>query len=70
MLTKILNSISIISGIIVIVLLYSFIVISNNFYFNGYTILIFLLMLLNPIANLCRLNKKVIKNPKFNFIIL
>lgn len=70
MLTKILNSISIISCIIVIVLLYSFIVISNSFYFNGYIILIFLLMLLNPIANLCRLNKKVIKNPIFYFMIL
>lgn len=70
MLTKFLNSISIISCIIVITLLYSFIVISNSFYFNGYIILIFLLMLLNPIANLCRLNKKVVKNPIFYFMIL
>lgn len=70
MLTKFLNSISIISCIVVITLLYSFIAISNSFYLNGYIILIFLLMLLNPIANLCRLNKKVIKNPLFYFIIL
>lgn len=70
MLTKILNLISSVSCIIVIALLYSFIAISNSFYFNGYIILIFLLMLLNPIANLCRLNKKVIKNPMFYFMIL
>lgn len=70
MLTKFLNSISIISCIIVVSLLYGFIALSNSFYFNGYIILIFLLMLLNPIANLCRLNKKVIKNPIFYFMIL
>lgn len=70
MMLKILNYISTISCAITIILLYAFIVISDSFYLNGYTILIFLLMLLNPITNLCRLNKKIIKSPVFYFMIL
>ena len=70
MLTKILNFISSISCVIAIILLESFIAISDSFYFNGYIVLIFLLMLLNPIANIFRLNKKVIENPLFHFMIL
>lgn len=70
MISKVFNYISTISCIVTIVLLYSFIAISDSFYFNGYIILLFLLMLLNPIENLCRLNKKIIKNPIFHFMIL
>ena len=70
MLTKILNFISSISCIVAIILLESFIAISDSFYFNGYIVLIFLLMLLNPIANIFRLNKKVIGNPLFHFMTL
>jgi len=70
MISKIFSYISTISCIVTITLLYSFITISDSFYFNGYIILLFLLMLLNPIANLCRLNKKIIKNPIFHFMIL
>ncbi len=70
MLTKILNFISSISCVIAIILLEGFIAISDSFYFNGYIVLIFLLMLLNPIANIFRLNKKVIGNPLFHFMIL
>lgn len=68
--TKILNFISSISCIVAIILLESFIAISDSFYFNGYIVLIFLLMLLNPIANIFRLNKKVIGNPLFHFMTL
>ena len=70
MLTKILNFISSISCIVAIILLESFIAISDSFYFNGYIVLSFLLMLLNPIANIFRLNKKVIGNPLFHFMTL
>lgn len=70
MISKIFNYISTISCIATIVLLYSFIAISDSFYFNGYIILLFLLMLLNPIINLCRLNKKIINNPIFHILVL
>ena len=46
--SKLLNFISTISCIIAIVLLYSFITITEGFYFNGSIVLLFLLMLLNP----------------------
>ena len=69
MISKIFNYISTISCVVTIVLLYGFIAISDSFYFNGYIILLFLLMLLNPIANLCRLNKKIISNPIFHILI-
>lgn len=68
--SKIFNYISTISCIIAIILLYSFIAISDSFYINGCTILIFLLMLLNPIANLCRLNKKIINNRIFHILTI
>jgi len=70
MVSKIFNYISTVSCIISIMLLYIFIALTDSFYFNGYTILLFLLMLLNPIANLCRLNKKIINNPIFHVLIL
>ena len=68
--SKIFNYISTISCIISIILLYVFIIISDSFNLNGCTILLFLLMLLNPIANLCRLNKKIITNPIFHILIV
>ena len=68
--SKIFNYISTISCIIAIILLYSFIAISDSFYINGCTILIFLLMLLNPIVNLCRLNKKIINNRLFHILTI
>ena len=68
--SKIFNCISTIGCIITIILLYIFIIISDSFYFNGCTILMLLLMLLNPIANTCRLNKKIINNPIFHFLIV
>lgn len=69
MISKFFNYISTISCVVTIVLLYGFIAISDSFYFNGYIILLFLLMLLNPVANLCRLNKKIIINPIFHILI-
>ena len=69
MISKIFNYISTISCVITIVLLYGFVSITDSFYFNGYIILLCLLMLLNPIANLCRLNKKIINNPIFHVLI-
>ena len=68
--SKIFNYISTIGCIIAIFLLYIFIIISDSFDINGCTILIFLLMLLNPIANICRLNKKIINNPIFHILLV
>ena len=68
--SKIFNYISTISCIITIILLYNFIIISDSFYINGCTILMFLLMLLNPIANIFKLNKKIINNPIFHILIV
>lgn len=69
MITRIFNFLSSISCIIAILLVQSFIVITYSYYFNGYIVLIFLLMLLNPIANLFRLNKKRINNPIYHLIV-
>ncbi len=68
--SKFFNYISTISCIITIILLYIFIIISDSFYINGCTILMFLLMLLNPIANIFKLNKKIINNPIFHILIV
>ena len=68
--SKLLNFISTLSCIVAIVLLYSFITITEGFYFNGSIVLLFLLMLLNPIANIFRLNKKVISNPIFHIFVM
>lgn len=70
MIVKKLNQISTISCIIDIVLLYIFIILSNSLYFNGCVILLFLLLMLNPITNICSINKKIIKNPIFHIMIL
>lgn len=70
MASKIFDYLSAISCIITVILLYSFIIISDSFYINGCTILMFLLTLLNPIANICRLNKKIINNPIFHILIV
>ena len=70
MLTKTFNFLSSISCIIAILLVQSFIAITDSYYFNGYIVLIFLLMLLNPIANLFRLNKKRINNPLYHLIVI
>ena len=67
---KILNILSTISCIVVIVLLYIFNIFVNGIYFNGYVVLIFLGMLLNPVVNLCRINKKIIKNPIYHLIVI
>ena len=69
MITRIFNFLSSISCIIAILLVQSFIAITDSYYFNGYIVLIFLLMLLNPIANLFRLNKKRINNPIYHLIV-
>lgn len=70
MASKIFNYISTFSCIITIILLYIHITINNSFDFNGCTILLFLLMLLNPIANLFRINKKIINNIIFHILII
>lgn len=69
MITRIFNFLSSISCIIAILLVQGFIAITDSYYFNGYIILIFLLMLLNPVANLFRLNKKRINNPMYHLIV-
>ena len=67
---KILNVISKISCIVMIVSLFVFNILINGVYFNGYVVLMLLGMLLNPIANLCRINKKIIKNPIYHLIVI
>lgn len=70
MIKKFFNFLSSISAIASIILVQSFIAITDSYYFNGYIVLIFLLMLLNPIANLFRLNKKRINNPFYHLIVI
>lgn len=68
--SKIFNILSNISCIIAIVLVYAFIFITESYYFNGYIILLFLCLLLNPVTNLFRLNKRIINNPIYHFIVI
>lgn len=68
--SKLFNLLSIISCIIAVVLVYVFIIITNSYYLNGYIILMFLCLLLNPITNLFRLNKRKINNPIYHLIII
>lgn len=68
--SKLFNVLSTISSIIAITLIYSFIFITESYYFNGYIILIFFCLLLNPIINLFRLNKKKINNPIYHIIVI
>ncbi|MBE6139309.1 MAG: hypothetical protein E7174_02230 [Firmicutes bacterium] len=70
MIKKMFNFLSTISAIVSVILVQSFIAITDSYYFNGYIVLIFLLMLLNPIANLFRLNKKRINNPLYHLIVI
>lgn len=67
---KVFNYIATISCIITIILLYIFIIINDSFYLNGCTILMFLLLLLNPVSNLFKVNKKIINNPIFHMLII
>lgn len=67
---KILNILSTISCIVMVALLFIFNIFINGVYFNGYVVLIFVSMLLNPIANICRINKKIIKNPIYYLIVI
>lgn len=67
--SKVLNIFSTIFCLIMIASLYIFNCI-NGIYFNGYTVLLLVCMLLNPIANLCKINKKIIDNPLYHLIIL
>lgn len=67
---KVFNLITTISCVVMIFLLYSFLIITDNNYYNGYIIFMFLCMLLNPIANLCRLNKKFILNKIYYLIVI
>ena len=53
-----------------ITLVFIFNIFIYEVYFNGYAVLIFLSMFLNPIANLCRINKKIIINPIYYLIIM
>ena len=53
-----------------IVSVFIFNIFINGVYFNGYVVLILLFMFLNPIANLCRINKKVIINPIYYLIVI
>ena len=67
---KVLNIISTLFCLLTIILLYMFNMLVNGVRFNGYTVLILLCMLLNPIANLCRNNKKIIINSLYYLIVM
>ena len=66
---KFLNFLSSISSIMMIISIYLFLVLTKNFYLNGYVVLIFLCMLLNPIQNLLRFKKKIITNPFYHLLV-
>jgi len=51
MVKKIFNLFSTITSVVAIILVQSFITITDSYYFNGYIVLIFLLILLNPISS-------------------
>ena len=68
--SKLFNILSTISCIVAIILVYVFIFITEHYYFNGYIILIFLCLLLNPVIILFRLNKKRIHNPIYHLIVI
>lgn len=68
--SKLFNALSTISCIVAVILVYVFIFITESYYFNGYIILIFLCLLLNPVINLFRLNKKRIHNPIYHLIVI
>lgn len=67
---SIFNVLSTISSTITLILFYCFIQVTDNNYFNGYTILIILLMLLNPMINIFRLNKKIVTNPLYHLFTI
>ena len=66
--SKIFNTISTLSCLIMIISISIFNSFVNELYINGYIILILLGMLLNPIANLCRINQKIIINPIYHIL--
>jgi hypothetical protein len=68
--SKVLNVLSTIFCIVMIVSVFAFNIFINGVYFNGYVALILLCMFLNPIANLCRINKKLIINPIYHLIVI
>lgn len=63
---NIFNMLSTISCIIAFILFYCFIQVTDINYFNGYIILITLLMFLNPMFNIFKLNKKIIINSLYH----
>ena len=68
--SKFLRALSTIALVINIVLLYLFVIITKNNYFNGYIVLIFLFMLYNPVLNIFRLNKKIITNFIYHLLVI
>ena len=69
-LSKVFNILSTISILVSITLLFLFNIFVNGVHLNGYVVLILLFMILNPIANLCRINKKIINNPIYHIILI
>lgn len=67
---NIFNILSTVSCIIAFILFYCFIQVTDNNYFNGYTLLIILLMLLNPLSNIFKLNQKIIINPLYHLLTI
>ena len=67
---KDLNIISAICCVITLTFLYIYNAIIGGFHYNGVVILMLLFMCLNPIANLCRINKKIINNPIYHIVVV
>ena len=67
---KVLNIISAICCVITLTFLYIYNAIIGGFHYNGVVILMLLFMCLNPIANLCRINKKIINNPIYHIVVV
>lgn len=67
---KISNIISTIFTIIMILCISYLKFLINGTYFDVLSFLVVVCMLINPIANLCRINKKIINNPIYHFLLV
>lgn len=68
--SKIFNLLSSISVLVTILIIYLFTIFISEWYFNGYIVLLLLLMFINPVLNIFRLNKKIIDNPIYHIMIM
>lgn len=67
---NIFNFLSTIISLIMVILLFLFNIIVKNISLNGASILLYLVMIINPILNLVRIKKKKINNPIYHIILI